>query len=187
MKRTPAVSLVLALLCVLPVNAEDYYNETALPDGSRIVCTEHQMIPAPYHTAYRFDKYGVLAPDGTFLVEPIYQSIAAPVEGRALFFKAGEGYGYFDENWNVVIPAQYNFAQSFSEGLAAVSDEQQRVGYIDRNGSTADDFYYPLLFYRDIVYLPVLYREGMERLNIRYSYHLGEGDTTPGYMVFTHN
>ncbi|MBQ6915641.1 MAG: WG repeat-containing protein, partial [Kiritimatiellae bacterium] len=144
MKRTPAVSLVLALLCVLPVNAEDYYNETALPDGSRIVCTEHQMIPAPYHTAYRFDKYGVLAPDGTFLVEPIYQSIAAPVEGRALFFKAGEGYGYFDENWNVVIPAQYRTAKNFSEGLAAVSDEHWMIGYIDRSGNTVVPFQYTL-------------------------------------------
>ena len=342
MKRMSVVSLILALLCALPVHAAGgaYYNETALPDGTKIVCTERQVIAAPHHTAYVYDKYGVLAPDGTFLVEPVYQSIAAPVEGRALFCKAGEGYGFFDENWNVVIPAQYKSAQSFSEGLAAVSDAQGMVGYIDRNGSTAipfryslgsmfsgglaevglyeegynfntftrtgtidrqgsvveplsyryesktfavlmsenridingtvyenddlrypfinylgyayvpltygtcralgfscnwsaetglvltstpdwrepelggntmkhrvygkaalyagtltidgktytaNDFYYPLLFYRDVVYLPVLYREGMERLGIRYSYHLGEGDTTPGYMVFSRN
>lgn len=342
MKRFTIVTLILALLFALPIQAEDaaYYIETPLPDGSRIVCTEREVIPTPRFTAYRYDKYGVLAADGTFLVEPVYQSIAAPVEGRALFCKEGEGYGYFDEGWNIVIPAQYAYAQSFSEGLAAVSDAKRMVGYIDRDGNTAisfrysyggtftggvaevgisedgynfnvftrtgtidrqgnvaeplayryeerrfdvlmsenridingtvyenddlrypfinylgysyipltygtcralgfscdwsaetglaltttpdwrepelggntmrhrvygkatlyagkltidgkvytaGDFYYPLLFYRDIVYLPVLYREGMERLGIRYSYHLGEGDTTPGYMVFTHN
>lgn len=339
MKRLFVLTLILMLLCALPVRAADaaYYFETALPDGSRIAYTQREAIPTPHGVAYQYDKCGVLAADGTFLVEPVYQSIAAPAEGRALFCKAGEGYGYFDENWNVVIPARYASAQSFSEGLAAVSDSQRTVGYIDRDGHTAipfryssggmfhnglaevglaeegynfntftrtgtidrqgnaveplafryeqdtfdvllsenridingtvyengalrypfinyvgysyipltygtcralgfscdwsaenglvltstpdwrepelggntmkhgvyakaklydgtltidgkaytaNDFYYPLLSYRDVVYLPVLYREGMERLGIRYSYHLGEGDATPGYMVF---
>ncbi len=55
---------------------------------------------------------------------------------------------------------------------------------IDGKTYTAGDFYYPLLSYRNVVYFPVLYREGMERLRIHYTYHLGEGDSTPGYMVF---
>lgn len=341
MKKLFSLALLLALLCSLPVHAAEtaYYNETVLPDGSKIVYMECETIPTPQGwSAYLYNKCGVLAPDGTFLVEPVYHSIAAPVEGRALFRDAEHGYGFFDENWNIVIPAQYDSAQDFSEGLAAVGNKQRAVGYIDRDGNTAipfryshggsfknglaevwiseegynfntfpragtidrqgnvvepiiyrfeestfdvllsenridlngtiyendslsypfinylgysyipltygtcralgfscswsretglvltsesdprapemggntmkhgvygkaklytgvltidgktytaGDFYYPLLFYRDIVYLPVLYREGMERLGINYSYHLGEGDSTPGYMVFT--
>ena len=343
MKKLTVAMLLLALLCSIsapPVRAAgtSYDTVTTLPDGSRIVYAEHEVISSQYITAYSSRKCGVVAANGKVLVEPVYQSISEPVEGRAMFFKAGEGYGYFDENWNVVIPAQYRTAKNFSEGLAAVSDEHWMIGYIDRSGNTvvpfqytlggkftngkayvqitetgyngktfsrtgainqqgvfveparfrfketsfdvlmsenridingtvyendalsypfinyqgcsyipltygtcralgftciwsetaglvlstkpsssapemggntmehgvygeatlydgkltidgktytASDLYYPLLFYRNVVYLPVLYREGMERLGIQYSYHLGAGNTTPGYMVFT--
>lgn len=341
MKKSVLTALVLALFCLLPLRADaSYYRETTLSGGVKIVFTERVVIPSPYITAYTYDKCGVLAPDGTFLVEPVYQSISAPVEGRALFYREGAGYGYFDENWNVVIPAQYQTAANFSEGLAAVTNAQKMVGYIDKSGKTvvpfqysvgssfkggvasvtrvetgyssnvftragvidrlgnavepvafqyedeafdvlmsenrvsingkvyendslrypfinyqgcsyipltfgtcralgfsclwsekdglaltptasrlepeqggntmahgvygkatlytgkltiggktytAGDLYYPLLFYRDVIYLPVLYREGMERLGIHYSYRPGEGIGAPGYMVFTHN
>ena len=40
---------------------------------------------------------------------------------------------------------------------------------------TAEDVYYPLLTYRDVVYIPVLWRQGMEGLGLEYSYDL---DTT---------
>ncbi len=338
MKKILALLLLLPLLGALWVQAEEptYYKETVLPDGARIVYTECTTQATPHGNVYLYDKCGVLGPDGTFLVEPVYRSIAAPAEGRALF-RTEAGCGYFDEDWKVAIPAQYRDAQDFSEGLAAVSDAQGALGYIDRDGAqvipfryavakpfqnglasvavseegynfhsflrfgtidrtgtavepllfryeessfdvilsenridlngtvyendslsypflnylgysyipltygtcralgfsctwspetglvlttvpdprapemggntmqhgvydkatlypgtltidgktyTAGDFYYPLLFYRDIVYLPVLYREGMERLGIQYTYRLGPNDTTPGYMVF---
>ncbi len=37
---------------------------------------------------------------------------------------------------------------------------------------TADDVYYPLLTYRDIVYIPVLWRQGMEGMGLEYTYDL---------------
>lgn len=37
---------------------------------------------------------------------------------------------------------------------------------------TADDVYYPLLTYRDVVYIPVLWRQGMEGMGLEYSYDL---------------
>jgi len=343
MKKAFSLLLALALFCSLSVHAEDeaYYNETVLPDGCKIVYTEHRLIAAPRGgTVDIYDKCGVLAPDGTFIVEPIYKSITPPVEGRALFYVTDKGYGFFDENWNVVIPAQYYSAQNFSEGLAAVGNAQWTVGYIDRDGNTAipfqysngfafengravvwsaeegynlntfvregtidregnvveplifrfeedtfdvllsenlidingtvykndsltypfinylgysyipltygtcralgfscdwsaetglvlknepdfrapeqggntmrhgvygkaalyggtltidgktytaGDFYYPLLSYRGVVYFPVLYREGMERLRINYSFKRDGDYTTPGYMVFERN
>ena len=144
MKKIALATLVLALFCLLPTRADavSYYRESVLSGGVKIVFTERVPIPSPYINAYTYAKCGVLAPDGTFLVEPVYQSISAPVEGRALFCKAGEGYGYFDENWNVVIPAQYQSAKNFSEGLAAVTNAQHMVGYIDKSGLTVVPFQY---------------------------------------------
>lgn len=37
---------------------------------------------------------------------------------------------------------------------------------------TAGDVYYPLLTYRDVVYIPVLWRQGMEGMGLDYSYDL---------------
>ena len=37
---------------------------------------------------------------------------------------------------------------------------------------TADDVYYPLLTYRDVVYIPVLWKQGMEGMGLKYSYDL---------------
>ncbi len=37
---------------------------------------------------------------------------------------------------------------------------------------TADDIYYPLLTWNDVVYMPVLWRQGMEALGLNYSYDL---------------
>lgn len=37
---------------------------------------------------------------------------------------------------------------------------------------TADDVYYPLLTYRDVVYIPVLWKQGMEGMGLDYTYDL---------------
>ena len=37
---------------------------------------------------------------------------------------------------------------------------------------TADDVYYPLLTYRDVVYVPVLWKQGMEGMGLEYTYDL---------------
>jgi hypothetical protein len=37
---------------------------------------------------------------------------------------------------------------------------------------TAEDVYYPLLTYRDVVYIPVLWRQGMEGMGLNYTYDL---------------
>lgn len=143
MKKIALATLILALFCLLPPRADaSYYRETTLSGGVKIVYATRVALPSQYINAYTYDKCGVLAADGTFLVEPVYQSISAPVEGRAMFYKEGEGYGFFDENWNVVIPAQYRSVKNFSEGLAAVTNERNLVGYIDKTGRTVIPFQY---------------------------------------------
>jgi len=47
---------------------------------------------------------------------------------------------------------------------------------------TAEDVYYPLLTYRDVVYVPVLWKQGMEGMGLNYTYDL---ETTS--LVFTPN
>lgn len=50
-------------------------------------------------------------------------------------------YGYKDANDNIVIPAKYEFAQAFSEGLAAVMSNN-KWGYIDAKGVEVIPFKY---------------------------------------------
>lgn len=349
MKKYLSFLLAVLLACTcgftVGVTAEEeatpleFYKIIELPDGLRIVYTQREAIAAPRMTVYVYDGCGVVDKDGNFIVEPIYQDIFPPVEGRARYLMNGE-FGYFDESWSVDIPPVYSSAQDFSEGLAAVGDKNWCIGYIDKAGNPvipfiyddaqpfkdgvatvsvaeegyyyntfyrtgkidregniveplafrfeeesfdvlmsenmaeidgvvyqndtltypflnylgysyipltwgtcramgilcfwtpetgltlfggedqgvpeqggntmksgvygkatlytgkitiegqeydASDFYYPLLFYRDIVYLPILYREGMERLRLNYSYRRDGDETTRGCMVFEHD
>lgn len=43
-------------------------------------------------------------------------------------------YGYADDLGNVIIPCQWNWAESFSEGLAQVKDNRWKSGYINKLG-----------------------------------------------------
>jgi WG containing repeat len=52
---------------------------------------------------------------------------------RFLFMQNGK-FGYIDRTGKIVIPAQYAKAWDFSEGLAAVSMDDETYGYIDTNG-----------------------------------------------------
>lgn len=61
-------------------------------------------------------------------------------------------------------------------------------GGIVRGGTvfTSDDMYYPMLYYKNVVYLPVLHRQSMEALGLEYKYELGDPDNnSPGCMSFT--
>jgi len=50
--------------------------------------------------------------------------------------KIGEQYGFIDKMGKVVIEPEYSFADSFSEGLAAVVGDAAtgKYGYIDKEG-----------------------------------------------------
>jgi len=100
--------------------------------------------------SYMYRDCGVFDKDGKVIVEPIYDEILPPKEGRAAFSLNGK-IGFFDENWNVVIEAKYftniyPFNVYFSEGLAAVGkgsfSEKVLWGYIDRDGNEVIDFKY---------------------------------------------
>lgn len=101
----------------------------------QIVYTRREAIPTPHNgTIYTAENFGVIDPDGNFIVEPVYGNISAPKEGRALFYLNGK-YGYFDENWKVVIEPSYRGAEDFSEGLALTIAENGGYGFIDKDGN----------------------------------------------------
>ncbi len=55
-------------------------------------------------------------------------------DGLAAVKVEGGKFGYIDRSGEVVVPAEFDFALAFSEGLAPVL-ENDRVGYINRTGS----------------------------------------------------
>lgn len=51
-------------------------------------------------------------------------------------------YGYTDENGKVIIEPQYTVAMDFSEGLAAVANNEYKFGYIDTSGNLVIPYQY---------------------------------------------
>ena len=51
-------------------------------------------------------------------------------------------YGFTDENGKVVIEPQYTYAEDFSEGLAAVANDEYKFGYIDKSGNLVIPYQY---------------------------------------------
>lgn len=101
----------------------------------RKFATYHELIPTPNHGSVNYyQNFGIMDKDGNVIAQPVYELISAPAEGRALFKKDGK-YGYFDENWEEVIPAIYSHANNFSEGLACTVDAGGKYGFIDKDGN----------------------------------------------------
>ncbi len=78
---------------------------------------------------------------------------------KLLAYKNGDRYGYIDVNGNVVLPFTWKFASFFSEGLAFVRDENNKLAFIDENGSivisceqwdVVQDFHEGLALVRDV-------------------------------------
>lgn len=56
-------------------------------------------------------------------------------------FRKGDMWGYVDINKTIVIPIQYEWAEPFSEGLAAVK-QNGRFGFINKRGEVVVPFKY---------------------------------------------
>lgn len=62
------------------------------------------------------------------------KKLIAPEDMRLIRIEEDGKYGFADESGNVVIPCQWEWAWSFSEGLAPVQDDKEKWGYIDKTG-----------------------------------------------------
>lgn len=56
-------------------------------------------------------------------------------------YRKGDQWGYCDVSKSIVIPIQYEWAEPFSEGLAAVK-KNGHFGFINKRGETVIDFKY---------------------------------------------
>ena len=67
------------------------------------------------------------------IVQPIYYNIHKFHEGLAVVNK--RKYGVIDKEGNVVVPFNYSIIDDFHEGLAAFSEHNGNIGYMDKNGN----------------------------------------------------
>lgn len=106
-----------------------------------------EVIHGPFRHCYRFSdgvakvelsegKFGFIDKDGKVLANLSsggeFQLLS---DGLMASEKPGSGVGFVDRSGTFVIPPRYAFVQPFSEGLAAVK-EDELWGYIDKQGKT---------------------------------------------------
>lgn len=101
-----------------------------------------EAIPPKFKEAYYFrEGVGLADTDsGSVLIDKTGAVIASgyeylsgiTAEGRVPVSR-GQKYGYMDLHGNIAVPLEYDFANSFSRGLAAVK-KGDKWGYIDRDG-----------------------------------------------------
>lgn len=78
-------------------------------------------------------EWGLLVPDGRWVLPPKYGSAPIFQEGLALVREFGSAWGYIDRTGKYVIPSRFQSAGTFNTGLAPV-EEKGKWGYIDRTG-----------------------------------------------------
>jgi hypothetical protein len=108
----------------------DTKGNTVFPDGSISDESFHNGLAK---VADQSGKASFINKDGELIFPFLYDDLDYPSDGRVLY-KLGNLFGYLDLNGNVLIEAQYPFAEGYSEGTAAVRDEAGKMGYIDLNG-----------------------------------------------------
>ena len=82
--------------------------------------------------------YGFINPTGKEIIKAKYKNLGSKF-GEGLVpvyveYKGSYSWGYMDRNEKMVIAPWFSTAEIFSDGLARVSTERNRVGYIDRQG-----------------------------------------------------
>ena len=110
------------------VISPEYYDANPFIEGLALI----QPFPVLGRRAIRVL---IIDKSGKMVGSKIYAYAQAFSEGLALVVIAGEeksGYGYIDKTGKMVT-SRYDFAKSFSEGLAAVKDGG-KWGYIDKTG-----------------------------------------------------
>jgi hypothetical protein len=100
-------------------------------------------------------KFGFVDSTGKIFKELQYTDALSFSEGLAYVMKKGER-GYIDKTGKMVIPLDTNLVgYAFSEGLAAVSNDKFKVGFIDKSGALK------IGFKQDI---PAIFSEGLARV-----------------------
>ena len=78
-------------------------------------------------------KHGRVRPDGSYLIEPVFDKIWGYTEGFAIV-KKNDKWGYVKSDGNYLKEPQYDFAGEFCNGEAHVRIGNKK-GYIDTEGN----------------------------------------------------
>lgn len=127
-----------------------YYRAREFSQGLAAVATYAYPSDPPDALSYGFDKWGYINKKGQLVIEPIFsyannfsEGLAAVEIGRIHnnvdengihTGDIGGKWGYIDGTGKQVIPLQFDLANNFSEGLAAV-EVKNKCGYINKIGA----------------------------------------------------
>lgn len=99
---------------IISVSRENYFKALGIDIKANFSVTDHFIAKTMFFAAKDFKPFS----DG---LTPIFN----PVSKR---------YGYVNTGFTLAIPASYTEAEVFSDGLAAVMDENKNWGYINKSG-----------------------------------------------------
>jgi hypothetical protein len=129
--------IVLCLLNIkFPAQSRSIDCKEASHVSSSLQQLSHQFIP---YSFFDEGKWGLVKEDGSLLTETSFDSIDDFSDGRAKFKNSSGQYGYFDVQGKIVVPAKFDEAERFHEGLAAVK-LNGRWGYINHTGQVIFPF-----------------------------------------------
>jgi len=135
MKINSIINIILLLICVNCVNNHSIDNKKMKYNNNL------HIIDVDW-------KYGFINNNGKIIIEPIYDRVTEFYEGLAEVKIKSRFHAFIDVKENTIIELNYNaLVGQFSEGLAGIREEDKR-GFIDKNGSfildlnksIADDF-----------------------------------------------
>ena len=136
MKRKLTI-LLLCLLTLLTCSCSKNTAKTETTEETESSTSESEVpTPTPASTYTPGDDlYGMLSVTGDVVIEPQYNYLGLFTQENLARFQDYETglWGYINESGKEVIPAQYEDAQDFSEGLAAVETDGL-YGFIDVSG-----------------------------------------------------
>jgi len=79
-------------------------------------------------------EYNFIDRNGNILFENNFTGAPPEYHDGIVCYKEDDLYGYMNLNGEVLIAPQFKYAGIFSEGLAAVTNLKNEIGYIDENG-----------------------------------------------------
>lgn len=87
------------------------------------------------------DKFGCIDRKGNMVIQPTWDYILRGYKNKQLLVEKDSLYGFIDCKGQIIINPQYQDADLFREGLAAVSNGR-KYGFIDLKGDTVIPFLY---------------------------------------------
>ncbi len=91
------------------------------------------------------DKFGCIDRKGNIIIQPTWDCILQGDKNKQLLVEKDSLYGFIDSKGQIIIKPQFQDAELFSEGLAAVSNGK-KYGFINLKGDTVIPFLYDETF-----------------------------------------